>query len=340
MRVAYESHCPNLSDVTYAGVTADGNIAARITVSTPRVDDYPRHFHHFRYDVLKRTPLRTPASSRRVAFYQIGADQYNEAVFDKMAHGNLAGMIEEWPIEKSTQQYARVGLRAPGPVAWFSMHSTQPNAYENRKWASRGVIVRSWKARLGGRDIPTPYYSVYGAPPSAIVELSPPADVHTLQPGDFVEAEVEYIVLPLSAGEYYGPNANLTAALKSGADTWKMVLREAVGNNLKVEARAGRVLHDYPIVVAVDEHQTADFTVTGGLGYVPVTFTGLKQPSGFELWQTVDGKRDRVDQSVHGRDFWQTDYDPASKTYRQTYNVPLDSPGDQPRAVRFEFGPA
>ncbi len=333
MKVAYRSQCPNLTEVTYAGVTADGNIAARVTVSTPRVDDYPRHFHHLRYDVLKPTPFT------RLAFYQIGADQYNEAVYDKMALGNLGGMLEEWRIEKGTQQYERVGLRSPGPVAWFSMHASQPNAYENRKWASRGVIVRSWKARLGGKDVATPYYSVYGAPPSADVELSPPADVHALQPGDFVEAEVEYVMLPLSAAEYYGPNANLSAALQTGADTWKMVLREAVGNNLKVEARAGRVVQGFPIVVAVDEHQAADFTVTGGLGYAPMTFAGLKQPAGYQLWQTVDGKRSKVDQSVHGRDFWQTDYDPATKTYRQTYNVPLDSQGDQPRAVRFEFGP-
>jgi hypothetical protein len=334
MKVAYQSHCPNLSEVTYAGVTADGNIAARITVSTPRVDDYPRHFHHTRYDVLK------PTAFKRLAFYQIGADQYNDTVFDKMARGNLGGMVEEWRIEKGTQQYERVGLRAPGPVAWFSMHATQPNAYEGRKWASRGVIVRSWKARLGGQEVATPYYSVYGAPPSAIVELSPPASVQTLQPGDFVDTEVEYVVLPLSAGEYYGPNTNLGAALQTAADSWKMVLREAVGNNLKIEARAGRVVHNYPIVVAVDEHQVADFTVTGGLGYAPVTFTGLKQHAGYELWQTADGKRAKVDQSVHGRDFWQTDYDPATRTYRRTYNVPLDSPGDLPRAVRFEFGPA
>jgi hypothetical protein len=78
--------------------------------------------------------------------------------------------------------------------------------------------------------------------------------------------------------------------------------------------------------------------VTGGLGYAPVTFTGLKGHAGYELWQSVDGQRAKVDQSVHGRDFWQTDYDPATRTYRQTYNVPLDSPGDQPRTVRFEFG--
>jgi hypothetical protein len=35
----------------------------------------------------------------------------------------------------------------------------------------------------------------------------------------------------------------------------------------------------------------------------------------------VDGKT--LDQSVHGNDFWQTDYDAGTKTWSQTYNVPI-----------------
>ena len=31
----------------------------------------------------------------------------------------------------------------------------------------------------------------------------------------------------------------------------------------------------------------------------------------------------RLDQIAHGNDFWQTDYEPAPKTWRITYNVPL-----------------
>ena len=62
----------------------------------------------------------------------------------------------------------------------------------------------------------------------------------------------------------------------------------------------------------------AEFALAGGLGHVPVTFTGLTAPNGYELW--VDGKV--LDQSVHGGDFWQTDYDPARGSWSRTYNVP------------------
>ena len=73
------------------------------------------------------------------------------------------------------------------------------------------------------------------------------------------------------------------------------------------------------------------FTLRGGLGYVPVSFSGLESATGYEL--RVDGKV--VDQSVHGNDFWQTDYDPESRRWSRTYTIPLV--GD--RTHRIEFHP-
>ncbi len=52
------------------------------------------------------------------------------------------------------------------------------------------------------------------------------------------------------------------------------------------------------------------------------------------------GRWRKVDQSVHGNDFWQTDYDAASGTWEITYSVPLDTPGDEraTRSFRFRAG--
>ena len=44
------------------------------------------------------------------------------------------------------------------------------------------------------------------------------------------------------------------------------------------------------------------------------TFSELTGPAGYVL--SVDGRT--VDQSVHGKDFWQTDYKPASKRWSRT----------------------
>lgn len=89
MRTAYLSQGPNLTDVIYAGTSADGHIGVRLRVMTPRCDDINRAYHTFRYDVLK------PTKFKRLAFYQLGADNYNDHQFGQLARGNAAGMIEE-----------------------------------------------------------------------------------------------------------------------------------------------------------------------------------------------------------------------------------------------------
>ena len=65
-------------------------------------------------------------------------------------------------------------------------------------------------------------------------------------------------------------------------------------------------------------------TIKGGVGYVPIRFEGLDSAHGYELYQRINGQDQKLDQGVHGNDFWQTDYDAQSKTYKITYNLPLD----------------
>ena len=337
MHTAYNSHGPNLTDVTYAGVTADGNIAARISVSLTRSDDIVRGIHHFRYDVRKPTPFQ------RLAFYQLGSDGYLWHQFNKMARGNETGLIEEWTPKRGGGVYDRTGIPCPGAVPWFSLHESLPADHSRSvdgAWANRGLIIRSWKARLGGKEVP-PFASVYGTQahriPSSSLEISVSPDLKKLEVGDFVEAEVEFVVMPMKAEDYYGPNERLRAALAAGGNTWQPILREATGNALHVRMVHGRILNLYPLAVAVDEKQTAELTVTGGVGYIPVTFRGLTQPAGYELLEVRNGKWVPVDQAVHGGDFWQTDVESSGSTWSQTYNLPMDTPDDRPVLRRLLF---
>lgn len=71
VRTAYLSQGPNLTDVRYSGLTADGHLACRVAVSYVCMDDLNRSYHRFRYDVLQPTPFR------RLAFYQVGSDRYH-----------------------------------------------------------------------------------------------------------------------------------------------------------------------------------------------------------------------------------------------------------------------
>jgi len=131
-------------------------------------------------------------------------------------------------------------------------------------------------------------------------------------------------VFPAEAQAYYGPNAAFRKALETDADTWRLVQREAASNALSVSARKGRLESIYPLVLSANRKEEAACDLTGGgLGYIPVTFTGLRDYRGYELW--VDGRQ--LDQSVHGNDFWQTDYDEIHQQWRLTFNIPRTGSG-------------
>ncbi len=169
MRAWYASHGPNLTDVTYAGVSADGAIAARLNVLTSRGDDINRAIHRIRYDVLK------PAPFQRLAFYQLGADNYNDQQFTTLARGDATGLAEEWEPPRGGRRYSRSGIACNGETPWFSLHGAINRDKKGGAWANRGLVVRKWNARLGGRPVNTPSAAVFGTE-NGPLERQPRAD--------------------------------------------------------------------------------------------------------------------------------------------------------------------
>jgi hypothetical protein len=74
-------------------------------------------------------------------------------------------------------------------------------------------------------------------------------------------------------------------------------------------------MKNYPIVMAVDHQQRAEVEISGGLGHLPVTITGLTKPNGHRL--LVNGQP-----LTH----WQTDWSATTKTWQLTANLPATAP--------------
>lgn len=330
-RTDYRAQGPCRTDVRYLEETTGGEISARMDVSIARSDDYLRAFHHLRYDVTQ------PVKWQRLAFFQLGADFYNETPARRVAIGDLQGVREEWTPPRAQGAFDRRAVPLSGAQPWVSIHGLDRAALrKGSAVASRGLIIRSWRARLGGKPVTTPHVSTFcnewgeGNFKTAI-ELCPPSEVAALLPGDYVEAEVEIVVFPGDAKSYYGPNEPFREALTNVADTWRLVHREAAGNALKVEVGRGALTRTFPLVLAVDADESVQAGVQGGVGWLPVTFTGLASHRGYEL--RVNGHP--FSQSIHGNDYWQTDYDPSTGSWSQTFNLPRND--RQP--LRIEFGP-
>jgi hypothetical protein len=312
-RTDYRSHGPCLTDVSYSEESSGGEITARMDVSVPAANDHLRTLLRLRYDV--RQPLRW----QRLAFFQLGADFYNDVPARRVAIGDVTGLREEWEPRRARDAYDRTALPLAGDAAWVSVHGVERAALtKGHAAASRGFIVRSWRAVLGGRPA-EPHLSTFCTEwgknnHRTSVELAPPPGITELLPGDFVEAELELVVFPADAAAYYGPDTALRSMLARDADTWRPVHREASGNALKAIAKRGVIAQSYPLVVGVDDGQRAQVTVQGGLGHLPVTFTGLKSHSGHRV--LVNDKP-----VTH----WQTDWHAATQRWQITCNVAVGS---------------
>ena len=344
MRTAYLAQGPCLTEVVYAGRTGDG-IGQSVAVSLARTDDLVRGTYRLRLDVSKPVPFS------RFVIFQIGADTYSYTGERKMAVGDGTGLRREWAARWGGDTNRTASVELGGRTPWISLHEAD-GAFRERSrdgspganrqapkiegaWANRGIVIREWKARLGGCEA-APWMvergvSVRGADTST-ADIVPPPGVTRLEPGDFVEATFEHVIVPQYAEDYYGPNEALRAALARDGDTWRMIHREAAGNDRRVTVSRGRLERTHPDVRIAADGDTAEFTLDGGLGHVPVTVTGLSSPRGPVL--SVDGRP--VHQSVHGNDFWQTGYDPAARSWSCTYTIPARTGRT---VARFAAGP-
>lgn len=321
MRTAYRRQGPCLTEVTYAGRTT-GALEHSATVSLGRTDDVVRGVYRLRLDVNEALDFS------RFVIFQIGADTYSYTGERKMALGNESGLLCEWDTQWGGDTYRTEPMECVGRVPWVSLHEAVSRATKTEAgaWANRGVVIRSWDARLGGRKA-APWVAERGADArgtdTSTVDFVPPPGVTRLEPGDFVEATFEHVIMPQYAKDYYGPNESLRAALGQWENTWRMIHREATGDDRRVEVATGALESRYPTVRIQIAADHAELTIAGALGYVPVTFAGLTSHSGYAL--LLDGQR--VDQSVHGNDFWQTDYDAGKQCWEMTFNLPLSDEG-------------
>ncbi len=340
IRTQYRKYSPNLTEVTYAGTMDDNSMDFEYTASVGRSDDITRGIYKIRLNVLENI------SFKDFVIFQAAAERYHYTLSRTLAWGNETGLKEQWKATiGSTEQYTTEKKATEGKVQWFSFtdsYFTSPKTRSSWLPANRGFIIRNWNARINGKDNTPPWFAEYNTikghgESSGLINIIPPASCNSFLAGDYIEAEIVLFIVPEIANHYYGPNQNFTRALSEKTNTWELVYREAIGNDLDIDITTGTLINNYPIKIEAD-NSIARFSVTGGIGYVPLTISNVGSYRNPELYRKVDSKWEKVDQSVYGNDFWQTEYNSSRGNWDITYNINLDSPGDAMQTVEYKFG--
>ncbi len=342
MRTQYKRYGPNLTEVIYAGTMDDGKADIHYTTSIGRSDDITRGIFKIRMDVTN------DLSFSDLVVFQLNAETYHFAISKKLHVGNENGLIRTWNTTEGEKQSRFVrkkeSLKGDDPWIAFTSSSFAEDQRNQYRPADRGFVLRNWNVSIGGNKEIVPhwqeYYTTEGnhGEPASVINLTLPEGIQSLAAGDYIEAEVEMFIFPMNAEDYYGSNKNLLDALKKSGGTWKMARREAAGNHITLTAHDGKALSAYPVVVESNGNK-AGFSIKGGIGYVPLTITGLTSYRNPKLFVKESGQWKEVDQSRYGKDFWQTDYNTTAGRWEITYNVNMDSSKDkvQEREFRFEL---
>ena len=355
VQTCFKSHGPNLTEVVYTAVTKDGAIKVQYGVSMGRTDDAAKAVHSFKYTFLKDVGFT------RLSFYSIGSDTYNVS-YKTFYIGNADGPqdvtlgSESFPggyieldyfgrsgyIGSDGQQRAEIGgqglfVLCDRPGNYLAQYGLP---------GSRMLNLLSYSASINGRQYDKPAVSMYISAPSygtvydsAAVELCPQAEVgNTIKAGSTVEGTVEYIPLPTGNGEkengYYGSNSAMLA-LPEENYTLALAMLFVRGDRYSAAASTGEVTCMYPLKIRAQAGETAaEFTLTGGMGYTAVTFTGLDRFDGWRLQQKQGDGWEALDQSVHGNDYWQCRFDAEAGSYEMTYNVPCSGDPEQTQVFR------
>ncbi len=328
IKTRYRATGPNLTDVIYSGITRDGKVQARIATQLGRTDDLVRAYYHLEYTFLEDVEYQ------RLAFFQVAADRYGDNGFTRHAYGNASGVLfDESIADHGTTGYASAadrGIELPGQNPWVMLYDnvrSDGNLPENL--ADIGFVVRDYQATIGSTVIDTPHINIRrtfnGGWSQMAFELGLPYEPSNriIPAGSQVRATVEYLVPPADKLAYYGPSDYLNALSATKYRSTDMMMELANGNALTVDVRVGSLSRNQPVeLVAASGSTAAEFDLTGGRGYVPITIHGLASYEGWTLELIQDGQWTSLNQEVEGNDYWQAVENSMDGTYSLTWNVP------------------
>ena len=313
-RVSYKSQGPNVTDVLYSGVTSDNKIKTNININLGRTDDIVRNFYTIEYTFLE------DVTYTRLSLFKMGADNYNDNSFVNYCYGDIEGLIAtDQDCMLADVGYLGDPIDATHSDFFFGVY----NSSDADEYGDPMMCVRAFNAKLNGKTYDKPAYQFFETNNNASqvsCELTvPTAAGKTIKRGSKISLTVEYSVLPNNMSTYYGSSDYILATTEL-MGKGEAMYQQAFAGEVTVNASKGKVRSHNPVIIEC-ENDECEFTLTGGLGYVPLLIDNVSDFKGYSLEQKVNDEWVKVDQSVIGNDYYQVVYNAKTGKYQFAYNV-------------------
>ncbi len=343
VKTRFKRYSPNLTETSVSAYSSDNKLKLDYTFYLNRSDDFVRVYYKVKIKALTNTPFN------RLDIFQLGGDYYNFYAARDVQYGNSSGVLGQFvPINNGSNDYTTTHLALTGSRPWiwagdgiFTFGQGGINIDTNN-----GLIISNYSAQINGVSSNTPYFRERssslgfsggtGLNPTSYCLVTPPGTTQLLS-GDSIEVMLEIAVLPKTMGDYYGPNINFNTALSTYGNSVELFLREVQGNNPQLTSTTNAINPSYPYSIEAN-NSTAQLQLFGGKGYVPLVFNGVNDIENPVLWKAIDNCWEEMDQSVHGKDYWQTDFNYNLDDFDLIYNVNQDMPYDSLALIHYYLG--
>jgi hypothetical protein len=282
LKTAYHWTGPNMTEVIYSGMTDDEKIRFNYRIRSVRTADVHRRFHAYEYRFLK-----TVRSPDRLVFHQMASDFYRYVEFDRFYLGDASGLLST--RQPAADQAGYFGTPFAFNQRWVAMDDTRVERGQIK--ANRGIL--SLSSELNGEPLASSLHLYSPKGRHTLFDLSADRRDRSYSADDIVSGELEFIMPPKRAANYWGADQEFSGRLKTyGTNTWRAVADEYRHNvELKPEAHTGELIQNYPIeMVAAPGAVLADITIPhGGIGHIPIILRGVPADCAVRAERYLDG---------------------------------------------------
>jgi len=290
----FYSISPNLARFTMFFHTSDGAASARVEVMEIPQNDELRTFLRIRYEWARAVRIDDDA---RLQFRWLNIN--DKRTPELLLWTDSDGKFHTRAVRADGNPML-VGVPVAPQFAVAGSHKIPGGAHEQY---SSFVLVRGFRARLGGRDIEQPHISAEYGKRNGNYWFAAPSRTLAIEPGDFIEADL--MLMP--SGDPTEP------LLKPARERTRFGIEGPTVEKIEI----GRKIADFPATIAAED-DVARCTLSGGHNALPLIVTGLSAPGVALLWENGMW----MDPQSHGGDGIQVNPD-GNGRYRWTFIIPL-----------------